>query len=393
MQVQRSFVSRVFGYLTRHARRIARISWQEQVVSIRNLLGFLHSARNDREVLVVEPNEFHAEILPGFCKYLTDLGYKVTLILRHANYASKVFARVPKEAQPEFLCMAPWAMKVTLRRLNSGSCPLIFFSSSYFVQEGGFFGLFVDYLGFIPRGRLGYFMVEHHFPVLIPELEKGRIDSRRVFLLSRHQHGECRVPMLNPHYFGFVRHDRKSRKTRFVTVGSLSIRNRNPMQLVAAVNELLSRGVFDFEVIVIGRDTSALAPGLIPGNIRVLGALDYDLLYNEVEAADFFLPLLDPDNEGHRRYLRGETTGSRQLILGFTKIPVIHEEFARTYGFTEADSVLHATGCMAKAMERAILMSGEDYETRQLSLREHAGVVYRESLENLRAAIEAVSRN
>jgi hypothetical protein len=113
-------------------------------------------------------------------------------------------------------------------------------------------------------------------------------------------------------------------------------------------------------------------------------------MYSELEAAHFFLPLLSPDMEGHHRYLDGETTGSRQLILGFLKIPVIHEQFAAVYGFNSENALLYADLSLADGMLWALELDSEDYLNRVMALNQLRSQVYAESLDNLRQAVKGI---
>lgn len=357
------------------------------MVSIASLYGLRHYSFRDNGVIVVEPNSFHGEILPGFCKYLTDSGFSLTLLVRYENFNGKIFSMVPPNEQPRIVCMAPWAMKRFLRRQDSNTCALVFVTSSFLSDKFGYFGLFFEYLRFTPQARLGYLLVEHHFPALIPHLTNGDVELKRVFQLSPHEYNGHIVPMLNPHYFGSVVHRSKSPKTIFVTVGSLSSRNRSPDQLLDAVANLTNRGITNFEVVVIGRDISALKHKNISSVFRVLGALDFESLFYEIGKSDFILPLLDPGNDGHRRYLTGETTGSRQLILGFRKPPIIHEEFGTHYGFTDEMAVLYSSDQLAEAMGRAIAMTSEEYDAQVENLARLASQIYQISIRNLQTVL------
>ena len=40
----------------------------------------------EKTVLLAEPNAFHGECLPGYVKYFRELGYKVVILCRYANY-------------------------------------------------------------------------------------------------------------------------------------------------------------------------------------------------------------------------------------------------------------------------------------------------------------------
>ena len=111
-------------------------------------------------------------------------------------------------------------------------------------------------------------------------------------------------------------------------------------------------------------------------------------MYKEMEKADFFLPLLDPSNEWHRRYLNETTTGSRQLILGFLKPCLINEEFANAYDFNQNNSIIYQQNNLLNAMKAAININSEEYEKLQKNLNLLAQNIYKESLQNLKDSIE-----
>ncbi len=65
------------------------------------------------------------------------------------------------------------------------------------------------------------------------------------------------------------------------------------------------------------------------------GHLDFDEMYNCVEHADFYMPLLDADNPDHERYIRTQVTGSMQLVYGFACVPVVDKKFADFYDLSD----------------------------------------------------------
>ena len=99
------------------------------------------------------------------------------------------------------------------------------------------------------------------------------------------------------------------------------------------------------------------------------------------------MPLLDPENPAHDRYLTTGVTGSAQLIYGFAKVPVIHSKFAEFYRFNNSNAIVY-NGDMADAMMRAINISGAEYETMRNELITTANEIKRESIDNLQEILK-----
>lgn len=94
--------------------------------------------------------------------------------------------------------------------------------------------------------------------------------------------------------------------------------------------------------------------------------------------------MLDPDIESQQIYFKGTTTGSKQLILGFRLVPIIHEHFAEAYHFEPDESVIYCRGSFAAAFRRALYMEPSDWVQRKVLIAKKATSVYDLSLENLR---------
>lgn len=378
------FLSRLVK--NRYTDRLAGVirHWPEVLLGVFSFLRLLRLRVDSKTVLLVEPNPYHSEILPGFCKYFQDLGYEVVVFCRHANVRDDAFCRSP--ARPRRLVFSPTTMRWALRRRKVGSFDFVLFTSNqFFSQDVRFWGEYIVYLGFVPRPRYGVFYVEHTFH---PE-RKGLVnDTRDLFLLTSDCHNGLSLPMLNPHYFGDVKQTSLNKGKRiFISVGGITSKNRNTTLLFDAVRELEKRYAFEVWLVGFAKESSLLES--LPGSVRILGRLPFEEMFQCIEKSDFFLPLLDPANDSQRRYLRGKSSGSRQLILGFAKVPVIHSAFAKAYGFSERDSILHGEGGFAEAMERALALSEDEYASRRKGLQALAAAVYQESLANLDRCLKA----
>ena len=107
-------------------------------------------------------------------------------------------------------------------------------------------------------------------------------------------------------------------------------------------------------------------------------------MYRNLEDADFFLPLLDPEKQ--KAYLRYCTTGSRQLILGFHLVSLMQKEFADHYGFSSRNTIVYDND-FAGAIKHSLTMSNEEYQQMKLDLERVRKDVEVASLNNLREGI------
>lgn len=376
-------------YLERKVKRAVAWDWKEWVQGWRSYRVFKRLKVAEKTVLMVEPNTFHAEILPGFVNYFTQSGYKTILLCRRVNAESGVFCRVPESQRPMLLPMNPGTMKRCLKTGWAQRFELLFLTSSYLSEFNGFFGLFFDYLGFDPQPKSRVFMIEHHFSSIKKYLESRRFYPDQIFLLSRLENNFWPVRMLNPHYFGEIKSQLEHTEiVVFITIGTVTERNRNFGELMSAVGYLENIGVKNFVIKVVGRGADAKMLKNASQHIELLGYLDFPSMFEQVEKAHFFLPLLDPSYEGHRRYLNGETTGTRQLILGFSKVPIIHELFAASYRFNAENSIVYGESGLGKAMAQGILMQSDEYQKHIEALSRLQKDVFEESMKSLQMAIK-----
>ena len=194
--------------------------------------------------------------------------------------------------------------------------------------------------------------------------------------------------MLNAHHFGDCcqkKHD-VSRKI-FITIGAVSRSTRNFTFIMRQLLLLPPEANWEFWIIGKIRETIYI-PHEIQSKIKFLGRLSFKKMYEKIESADFFLPLLEPETQA--MYLQGATSGSRQLILGFCIPPIIHEVFAEHYGFT-ADSCLvyNEEIPFSTALRQALTIDNDKYKNMRLSLKKLHKEVENDSLNNLRKMIMA----
>jgi hypothetical protein len=344
----------------------------------------------EKSVLIVEPNSFHGEILPGFAKYFQELGFNVDLFLRPHNMRQDPFCDYPQDKLPQFFLGNMEHIKEWLHLEKINNYEYIFFSSYTYGEKYLTAGdSYLKYLEFLPKARKGLLVVEHSLFCLNKYGAEKWLQEGRLFLLWPFQG----IPFLNPHYFGERKISRKNAKTRFFAVGI--VMDRNCLGLIfEAAQKLLSAENGNFELILAGRGEAPKITKRLAQHVKFKGGLDFAAMFAEIRAADFILLPLSYAVERHREYLRGKVSGTNQLMLGFVKPCLFEKAFANAYGLTEKNAVIYDNGReLADAMRRAMEMCPEEYDRMRENLQFLADEMYGESLANLREVLQKAESN
>jgi hypothetical protein len=193
--------------------------------------------------------------------------------------------------------------------------------------------------------------------------------------------------IVNSHYFGAVSPRQKSQITEFVAFGTINGSTRRNLNLIEKICEYLSgKNITHYKIKIVGGNTFVVPPEYTD-NIQTLGFLGYSELYNEVEKSDFILALIDPALVEYTN----KASGSYQLSYGFVKPLVIHRKFCAVGNFTEENSVIY-DDAVCPAVEKAINMSREEYETMTRNLGISSREIYETSLNNLKYALDSELR-
>lgn len=331
--------------------------------------------------IVWEPCTYsHAEVLPGYVKYLLDLGYHVVVFATPERFDEGLFSRcsdvrlslnrLSQRAIRRFfrrhgLLQARGIMITTARKISG--------KDNYTAEQQ----LFAD-RG--PDQKL--LLVEHDIKAVA---DNGSLTDQTI-TLRKPNYKNAMTTVVNPHWFGKVRiTDKNNDCVNFVTIGAMRGKRRNATLLIDAARSLRAQGITNFRITVIGRGNLRGVSSAVREHIDIKGRVNFSTLYAELEKADFFLPLLDPENSQHDRYISTGTSGSFQLIYGFAKPCLIAEKFAALNGIQHTNSIVYATNDdLAQAMRTAIHMTPQSYRTMQQALQTQAASIYAESLENLR---------
>ena len=381
-------------------------NWRECFVGFWHYLKLCFQAppAEGKTVLVVEINAFHGETLPGFVHYFQELGYEVTVLTRYVSWKDSPFVRMPQK--PRHFCLTIWGMKHFLKSPKAARYSVIFYNSlRLFLNEYRFINPARTFFnGKLPSGQDNWLGIEHNLephrrkelyqlleytpdaPAL-PDLQKHTFVLTPV-AIELHTNESHPIPMLNPCYFGDLRPKQgfsAEGKRIFITIGNVSAKTRNFPELFKMLKEIGHEEGYELRIIGKIVDNSLLNE--IPPNVRILGRLTFEEMYQQLEEADFFLPLLSPKEQA--KYLDGCTSGSRQLILGFAIPPIIHQTFADVYGFREGSCLTHTDSKgFAQAFLRALSLSAEEYSDMRIALGSLRTEVEGISLANLRQRLQ-----
>lgn len=333
---------------------------------------------------VWEPcSKSHSEVVPGYAKYLLDLGYKVSVIVNPEKLKEGVFCRF---SHPNLI----------LNKISRSR------AKKFFLKKGlaDAKGILVTTVGKLSNGRdykdaYAFFskklpaqktlFVEHDIKQTV---DNGTWDEN-IITLRKPDYKGAKSVAVNPHYFGDARVSPKSGDTvKFVVVGALQDKRRDCSVILSAFENLIDRGITNARLIAVGKGTVTL-PEKIKPYVELKGSLPFREMYGEVENADFFLTSYEPDFPLHLRYITTGTSGAFQLVYGFLKPVVIHEKFAKINGFCDENSVIYSnSSSYADALERCVKMSASEYEKMQNKLKILADEIYADSLRSLKELIE-----
>ena len=337
--------------------------------------NFIQHEIAENTVLLIELNECHKETLPGYYKYFRDLGFNVEFLV--CGDSDGVFSRLNDDIKVWEMHFAD--LRYILKTFDFSKYKRIVFNSRiiYTPKE-------VDLkrvIRHIPEAQEPNIYVQHH-------IDKMFKYPNYIILANPGKVAEQDKLVVNPHYFGRINITPKNEITNFISVGELSKKRRNTALLLDAVSKLIANGVEDFKITVVGHGNIADIPENIKPFFDIKGRVSYDSMYDLIERADYFLMLLDPEIEAHKRYLKGGTSGSFQLVYGFLKPCIINQIFAETYGLSKDDSFIYRENTeLCKAMNDAINLDSDAYSIMQNNLEHKADGIQEISYNNLRSML------
>lgn len=339
---------------------------------------FLNQDIPPKTILLIELNKSHNETLPGYCKYLKDLGYNVRIII--TNHDNSVFCRFSDNIKVWIFNKKE--LYYIFKHYNAQKYERVIYNSRGIYRKKC---INIDtYFKNILKGRKENIYIQHH----LEKLHEGGC-KKQLILANPQNKDELKSLVVNPHYFGETKRGQcKNNLTNFIVIGALESKRKNMDLLIQSVKRLLANKITDFKITVVGKGSMQNLSDEMLSYFDIKGKLPFNEMYNEIEKADFILTLLDPKLPEHSRYLKDGTSGTYQLVYGFNIPCLIHKEFAKINGFDCTNSVLYTQNNLADAMASAINMNNTEYTNMCESLKHLSDKIYSESLDNLKNCLD-----
>ena len=344
---------------------------------ILSFFKFEKAEKKDKSILLVETNVTHGEVIAGYVKYFIDLGYQVDILINSDILKENPFCRLDLSEVRIFnshYSMMYFFLK--LKQLIRYKHIVLMTSAGYYTKTSkGYDTVFSFYKDIKKHPSL--FVVEHDLIDVKRFEEEDLIKKNRLLTLGHLSQGVFASPIL----FGDMKITPKNEITTFITVGAINSVRKYHQILIDSIKSLAQQNL-KFKVLVVGLGALENLPIEVHPYIEILGRLDFPKMFEAVENADFFLPLLDPNSQEHERYITTGVTGSAQLIYAFSKVPVIHPKFAEFYGFDDSNALV--IDDLQIGMKQAIEMDPLDYLEKQQALTNLANALKNETIENLK---------
>lgn len=338
----------------------------------------------DKSVLLVEINRYHGECLPGMAKYFIDLGYNVDVLMSNEEAQLNPFSDF-KNDKLKIYALKSSAIKEILCSDIMERYDHLYINSNVVkgVPVGEYLGNDIKY----PSGKI---ITLCHDIKSKDEINFNTENASIISLLDFPNVNNKEIRKVNTHYFKDIVKHEKNKIVKFIVVGNIEAKRKNHNLLIDAVSQLLSENITNFRIVVVSRIGNLEIPKELNPFFEIKGRLSYEAMYKELEKADFFLTLFDPDNVEHNRYLTTGASGSYQLIYGFNLPCLLPYKFqVDINGFNNQNSIGYAdNNHFCKAMKMAIQMNNEKYNEYKNNLMSLANEIYKTSLNNLREILD-----
>ena len=379
-------IASLFAYLKYRPLFLLRPRFYEALYEtyIKPLFDYKKPVIKSNTFIVWEPcSKSHSEVVPGYVKYLLNLGYHVSVIVNPMHYKSGLFSRFKDE-------------NLTLNKMSRKQVKEFFHKNDLSDVEGVLVttsGKLCDsihyeqcYETFNPQvDKSKLFFVEHECK---HSVDAGTWRENLITLRELNSKGAKSV-VVNPHYFGEVKLTPKNQEVvNFVTVGAIQGKKKNNDLIIDSVRKLHEQGIKNFKITVIGKGHLKKLPKELQQYFDIKGRLPFNKMYDELEKADFMITSYNEKDPMHIRYNTTGTSGNFQLVYGFTKPCVIIESFGAINGFDNSNSILYKSDeDFANALIKGINMTPEDYSEMQNNLKKYSDNLYKKSENNLKNLI------
>ena len=347
------------------------------------LIESLKSQISDNTVLMLEANDFHGEIMPGYIKYLLDLGFNVDLLATEKHKEDSTLCRLKTDRVKTYYTNISTMEKILQNPEIMNKYRGMFVNSMCLFRKDRRIkspALVYKYFKNIQKPAGGFCINVCH---TVDKFKTDFLKKNNCVVLAKTKRSD--IPIVNPCYFGEVKITDKNDKTIFLISGDGS---KNFGMVADSVRKLLIEGITNFKVYVTGRNKHTELSEDLKSYVEFLGYVSFEKLYSLAEESDFIIPCLDPDNKKHLWYINNGTSGAFQLSYGFLKPMLIAEKFAQKAGVDSESAIIYEKNPdLMEAMRNAICMDKDNYKRIQTKLECIRDELYHHSLTNVKNII------
>lgn len=341
-----------------------------------------------QRVALIEPNNYHGEVLPTLAYLLKELGYDVTVYATPFIRSQNPFVNLSsldvefKEFDGNTGALAGYDMHVwsSIEPQRNISLFQSTRKPSLAVVHDGQRIMSDDYKEIVSASNFRAITLSKHFGAYLEQL--GVANS-------------CIFPV----YFHDGSLAGKTGTNVFCVQGKVEFKRRNYESIINAVAQLEKNSVNpNFKIKLLGKNNSIegyllrLRVLLSKGrkHFEIAGVQpDYKEFYGHLLDSEFICPLIDRSKEKYGGYFVDTSSSSIPMGLGHGLIPLLHYEFASLYGLEEI-SITYKNGGLIEAMKKAINMSDDQREGLRAQLKSYKEKELQRSLNALESAIRNV---
>ena len=359
-----------------------------------------------KKIALMEPNDFHGEVVAGLVGYFVDIGYMCDVYLRSGNYAELEGIKFGPSVK-----LIRYQLDEAYSILNSEKMQeydFVFFTSMELSLDGDVHH-FLKHIGCEVKSRYGVMGMYHTTSFIRFFKDEEMARQGRLFCISDFQKNVEGLQALSPSYFYFrekcVGVKRKNRPVKILSLGSMMDYEKMAQAYFklskAQKKELVvvhSGGPFarKRKSISIRKVAYAILAKINPKYyvkefyyaVEEAGRLSFSDLLDLVEDMDYLFFRVDYHGYDGMHYLSLSTSGSKQMALAMNILPICTLWTSELYGFKDCsvtfDNDLH--GCF----ERILSMTDEEHETLLAVLERRHQQVYQESIDVLKNTIERI---
>lgn len=376
----RTIKSNFLNLIQKTIKKIKKIKASIKIVKPHEQIFMNNFLKNisPEKILVVEMNDFHNEVIPGYLKYLNDLGYDCDVLITSLINKENIFFNIPKNLYENLYHTRYFIIKKLLQNPRIKKYKKILITSNYIYLENC---ILTNYKNLCDKNKILF--VDHNIKYVTPEVLK----QHNIICLNNFERKDLTKNMVNPHYFGNIKITPKNNITQFLIVGRIKNSRQNYNLITDTINKLKLKNIFNYKITLVGFDLGGeINPQLANEiNLEYKSRLNFEEMYKEIENSDFLLTLFDDTNPEHNKYKTSVTSGQIQLSYGFLKPSIISESFAPYFGFNKNNSLLFKNNDdFINVIENAINLPQNEYEIMQNHLKTSSEYLYKNSLNNLK---------